>query len=166
MKFHARHRSIRVSHEQRGFTLVELLVVLMIAALAMTLVGTSISRSISGAEMRQAANKVAASLRYTRTRAILSKSEQVFLLDTEARKYTAADREPVVLPEGMNVELNTARSELTSETAGGIRFYPDGGSTGGNVRLEANGRIYRVNVAWLTGEASLERGEAEEEPAW
>jgi general secretion pathway protein H len=40
---------------------------------------------------------------------------------------------------------------------GGIRFYPDGGSTGGNVRLEANGRIYQVNVAWLTGEASLQR---------
>jgi general secretion pathway protein H len=143
----------------RGFTFVELLVVLMIMALAMALVGTSISRSISGAEMRNAAKKVAASLRYTRTRAILSKSEQVFLLDTESRKYTAADREPVELPEGMNVELNTARSELTSETAGGIRFYPDGGSTGGNVRLEANGRIYRVNVAWLTGEASLQRDE-------
>ena len=59
----------------------------------------------------------------------------------------------------MNVELNTARSELTSETAGGIRFFPDGGSTGGNVRLEANGRIYRVNVAWLTGETRLERTE-------
>jgi general secretion pathway protein H len=55
------------------------------------------------------------------------------------------------------VELNTARSELTSETAGGIRFYPDGGSTGGNVRLEANGRVYQVNVAWLTGEASVAR---------
>ena len=165
MKFYAHHRSLRVSHDQRGFTLVEVLVVLVIAALALTLVGTSISRSISGAEMRQAANKVAASLRYTRTRAILTKSEQVFVLDTESGNYTAADREPVTLPEGMNVELNTARSELTSETAGGIRFFPDGGSTGGNVRLEANGRIYRVNVAWLTGEASLERGE-EEESAW
>jgi general secretion pathway protein H len=144
---------------EHGFTLVELMVVLMIAALMLTLVGTSISRSISGAEMRQAANKVAASMRYTRTRAILTKSEQVFLLDTESRKYTAADREPVELPKGMNVELNTARSELTSETAGGIRFFPDGGSTGGNVRLEANGRIYRVNVNWLTGEAALQQVE-------
>ena len=86
-------------------------------------------------------------------------AEQVFLVDTETREYRAADREAVTLPEGMNVELNTARSELTSETAGGIRFFPDGGSTGGNVRLEANGRIYRVNVAWLTGEARLERAE-------
>jgi general secretion pathway protein H len=141
----------------RGFTMVELLVVLVIISLMMALVGTSISRNISGAQMRVAAGKVASSLRYTRTQAILKKSEQVFVIDTDALTFQAADRKPVELPEGMLVELNTARSELTSETAGGIRFYPDGGSTGGNVRLEANGRIYRVNVAWLTGEASIER---------
>jgi len=138
---------------------VELLVVLVIAALVLTLVGTSISRSISGAEMRTAARKLASSLRYTRTHAILSKSEQVFLVDTEARKYTAPDRQPVELPEGMEVLLTTARSELTSESVGGIRFYPDGGSTGGSVKLEANERIYTINVAWLTGEASVQREE-------
>ena len=142
-----------------GFTLVELMVVMVIVALMLALIGTSISRSVSGAEMRTAARKVAASLRYTRTKAILTKSEQVFLLDAETGQYTAADRETASLPEGLQVELNTARSELTSETAGGIRFFPDGGSTGGNVRLEANGRIYRVNVAWLTGEASVQRDE-------
>jgi general secretion pathway protein H len=157
MKLHAQHGPGPASNGQRGFTLVELLVVLVIAALALSLVGTSISRNISGAEMRNAARKVAASLRYTRTQAILTKSEQVFLVDTEKRTYQAADRPIAELPEGMNVELNTARSELTSETTGGIRFYPDGGSTGGNVRLEANGRVYQVNVTWLTGEASLER---------
>ena len=143
----------------RGFTLVELLVVLVIAALVLAMVGTSISRNISGAEMRTAARKVAASLRYTRTQAILTKSEQVFLMDTENKTFQAAEKQAEALPEDMSVELNTARSELTSEHVGGIRFYPDGGSTGGNVRLEANGRIYQVNVAWLTGEASVQREE-------
>lgn len=141
----------------RGFTLVELLVVLVIASLVLTLVGTSISRSIGGAEMRTAGKKLAASLRYTRTRAIITKSEQVFLVDTEGKKYTAAERDPVSLPEDMNVLLTTARSELTSENVGGIRFYPDGGSTGGSVQLEANKQIYTINVAWLTGEATIER---------
>jgi general secretion pathway protein H len=150
---------MKIHRSSGGFTLVELIVVLVIAGLALALVGTSISRNISGAEMRTAARKVAAGLRYTRTRAIISKSEKVFLLDTEELTYKAAERESVELPEGLNIELNTARSELTSETAGGIRFYPDGGSTGGNVRLEANGRVYQVNVAWLTGEASVQREE-------
>jgi general secretion pathway protein H len=143
----------------QGFTLVELLVVLVIASLVLALVGTSISRSVSGAEMRVAARKMTASLRYTRTRAILDKQEQVFLVDTENRKYMAPKRPEVELPEGMKVALTTARSELTAESVGGIRFYPDGGSTGGFVELDANGRVYRINVAWLTGEASLERME-------
>ncbi len=142
-----------------GFTLVELLVVMVIAALVLGLVATSISRNISGAEMRSAAGKLSASLRYTRTRAILDKEEKVFTVDTENRTYQAPQREPVTLPEGMEVALTTARSELTAENVGGIRFYPDGGSTGGFVELDANGRVYRINVAWLTGEASVEKEE-------
>lgn len=140
-----------------GFTLVELVVVLVLASIMLALVGTSISRSVSSAEMRASVRQMAASMRYTRTRAILDRQEQVFVVDIENRTYTAPQREPVELPEGVEVELNTARSELTSETVGGIRFYPDGGSTGGNVRLAANNRVYRINVAWLTGAATLER---------
>ena len=152
-----RNTAIRDRHA--GFTLVELMAVMMIIALVLGLVATSVSRSISGAESRVAARKIVASLRYTRAKAILDKTETVFLVDTEARSYRAPGRPEVTLPEGIEVSLTTARSELTSEAAGGIRFFPDGGSTGGNVRLEANGRVYRVNVNWLTGEAALEQVE-------
>jgi general secretion pathway protein H len=138
-----------------GFTLVELMVVMVIVALVMGLVATSISRSISGAESRTAARKIVASLRYTRTRAILDKRETVFVVDTEARTYSAPGRPTVTLPKGIDVSITTARSELTSESAGGIRFFPDGGSTGGHVDLLVNERLYRVDVAWLTGEATL-----------
>ncbi len=143
--------------QDRGFTLVELMVVLVIIALVMGLVATSMSRSISGAEARSATRQLVASLRYTRTRAIIDKSEQVFQLDTEKRSYQAPGRKLVTLPKGVEVTITTARSEITSEAVSGIRFFPDGGSTGGHIELLVNGREYRVNVAWLTGEASLER---------
>lgn len=139
-----------------GFTLVELLVVMVIMALVLGLVATSLSRSISGAESRVAARKVVAALRYTRTQAILQHSEQLFTVDIQERSYQAPGRKRVDLPEGMDILLTTARSEMTSETIGNIRFFPDGGSTGGRVDLVVNGREYMVNVAWLTGEASLE----------
>ncbi|MFT5140967.1 MAG: general secretion pathway protein H [Lysobacterales bacterium] len=143
------------NHRSSGFTLVELMVVMVIIALIMGLVGTSISRSISGAESRVAARKLTMALRFTRSQAIIKKTETVFMVDSEARTYQAPNRPMIQLPEGMEVILTTARSELTSENSGGIRFFPDGGSTGGHVELYVNGREYRVNVAWLTGEAKL-----------
>ena len=143
----------------RGFTLVELMVVMVIIALVMGLVATSISRSISGAEARATSRKLVASLRYTRARAIIDKQEQVFQVNTEERSYQAPGRDKIELPKGVDVTITTARSEITSEGVSGIRFFPDGGSTGGHIELTVNDRDYRVNVAWLTGEASLERAE-------
>jgi general secretion pathway protein H len=143
----------------RGFTLVEIMVVMVIIALVMGLVATSMSRSISSAEARSASRKLVASLRYTRARAIIDKKEQVFEVDTENRSYQAPGRKLITLPEGVDVTITTARSEVTSESVYGIRFFPDGGSTGGHIELTVNGREFRVNVAWLTGESKLERKE-------
>lgn len=149
---------MRISQSQ-GFTLVELMVVMVIIALIMGLIGTSMSRSVSSAEARAASRKLVASLRYTRTRAIIDKKEQIFLVDTDKRSYQAPGRKRIDLPEGVEVTITTARSEVTSEDVAGIRFFPDGGSTGGHIELTINGREYRVNVAWLTGETKMERTE-------
>ncbi len=143
----------------RGFTLVELMVVMVIIALIMGLVATSMSSSISSAEARAASRKLVASLRYTRARAILDKKEQVLLVDIDNRSYQAPGRKQINLPEGVDMTITTARSELTSESVAGIRFFPDGGSTGGHIELFINGREYRINVAWLTGETRLQRVE-------
>ncbi len=146
----------RLPRTARGFTLVEVVVVMVIIALMLGLVATSLSRSISGAEAREAGRKMVAALRYTRTQAILTKSEQVFTVDLDAKAYEAPGRERVVLPEGVELQLTTAASEVLRDQVGAIRFFPDGGSTGGRVDLNVNGRDYVVHVAWLTGEASLE----------
>jgi general secretion pathway protein H len=143
----------------RGFTLVEVTVVMVIVALVMGLVATSMSRSVSGAEARAAARELVASLRYTRARAILDKSEQVFEVNTDERSYQAPGREQVDLPEGVDITITTALSEISAEGIAGIRFFPDGGSTGGSIELTVNERDYLVTVAWLTGETRLERTE-------
>jgi len=132
---------------------------MVIIALIMGMVGTSMSRSVSSAEARASTRKMVASLRYTRARAIIDKQEQVFKVDTENRSYQAPGRKQISLPEGVDVTITTARSEVTSEAVSGIRFFPDGGSTGGHIELTVNERDYRINIAWLTGETSIERTE-------
>lgn len=133
------------------------MVVMMLVVLLLTVVGVSVSRSVAGAEIRNAAREITAGIRHTRGQAIVKRQQQVFHVDADNRSWKAADREVVTLPKGLDIVLDTARSELTGENAGGIRFYPDGASTGGRITLRANEREWEVTVSWLTGEVSLDR---------
>lgn len=143
--------------KQRGFSLLELLVVVVLIALMMALVGTSISRSVSNAELRSASRGLLAALRYTQTHAIVSHQEQILTIDMENLSYQPPDREAVKFPEGIEVSMVTAQSELLSDQVGGIRFFPDGGSTGGQITVHVKKRQYEINIAWLTGEARMNR---------
>ena len=130
---------------------------MVMVVLMFTVAGVSMSRSLTGAEVRNAARDMTAGLRQTRGMAITQRQQQVFLVDADARTWQTPGRAPVSLPEGLEITLTTARSELTGNNAGGIRFYPDGASTGGRVVLSADGREWHITVGWLTGEISRDR---------
>ncbi|MFU8878623.1 MAG: GspH/FimT family pseudopilin [Wenzhouxiangellaceae bacterium] len=152
------HQASSPDH-QFGFSLIELLVVMVLIVGLMGLVGTSVSRSVGAAELRNEARAVVAGMRHTRGQAIIQRREQVFHVDAKNLTWTAAGRPARELPAGLDITLNTARSELTGENAGGIRFFPDGASTGGSVLLSVEEREWHITVGWLTGEISQERPE-------
>ena len=133
---------------QRGFSLLELLMVIVLIALMMALVGTSISRSVSNAELRSASRGLLAALRYTQTHAIVTHQEQILTIDMENLSYQAPDRKVISFPEGIEVSMVTAESELLSDQVGGIRFFPDGGSTGGQVTVHVNNRHQQCAQPW------------------
>ncbi len=135
----------------------ELLVVLTLVGMMFGLVAFSLARGVSSAEIRNASKEIAASLRYTRSLSIRSREQQTFVVDIENRTWQAGNRNPEPFPREMDITILTARSELTGENAGGIRFFPDGSSTGGRVTLTADEREWQVGVEWLTGE--ITRGE-------
>ncbi len=141
---------------QQGFSLIELIVVLAIAALLFSLVGTSIYRSLDSVKIRQASKDLMTGLRYTRARAVASREAQFLIVDIENRRYQAADRDWQDLPEGMEVSLKTAADDLDL-TSGKVRFYPDGSSTGAIITLQVKQRQWTLRVAWLTGEMTLEQ---------
>ena len=53
------------------------------------------------------------------------------------------------------LRLLTAEEELAGRGAGAIRFFPDGTSTGGRLRISLGERAYEVRVDWITGAVAL-----------
>ena len=136
----------------RGFTLVELLVVLAIAGLMMAVAPPLISSVMPGVELKAAARRTAGALRLTREIAIADGRDAAWVIDIDSKRYRIdGDRRGGSLPAGLEVELVAAEDEMQSDSVGAIRFFPDGSSTGGRVILKRGDGGYQVGVNWLTG---------------
>jgi general secretion pathway protein H len=139
-----------------GFTLLELLVVLAILGFAVALAVPVISRAVPGIELTTTARSVAAALREARGRAIAGNQEVVVTLDLDNRLLrTGSAGNALKLSRNLGISLYTATDEVINAGAGNIRFYPDGTSTGGRVRVFLESRKYDVDVNWITGGVSI-----------
>jgi general secretion pathway protein H len=143
----------RPGRQIAGFTLLELLVVLGIAAVVLG--AMIVARpNASSTRVNVAARAVLGTLRLARAQAIEKNAEIVVSIDPETR--TVRSPQGVWrLPDGVHVTLTYAESERIG-AAGGLRFYPDGQSSGGAISLALNGRTARLAVSWLTGETRIE----------
>lgn len=141
---------------QRGFTLLEIMVVMVIAVLALALIVPNFGGVISSVQLKGAARDLASGLRYARGQALANKTETAFTLDVEQRRYRIGDhKREYSLPSELDLTLFTARSELKGEGVGAITFFPDGTSTGGRITLVSRDRQYIVDVNWLTGRVAI-----------
>jgi len=140
---------------QRGFTLIEMLVVLGVLALVTAMILPMMTGTQSKADVDAAARELVAALRSTRNLAMMHGHSEAFLLDTGSGTFRAGkDGAPQRVSGNVRLALVTATQEQISDKAGGIRFFADGSSTGGGVKL-AKGKVHdQVLVDWLTGRVS------------
>jgi len=141
---------------QRGFSLIELVAVLVLVGIALSLVSLAFTKSLDNAKVQAASRDLVAALRYTRGQAIVKGQQAALDIDLQNNTYQAPGRALVHLPTQMHMTLLTADSEQTSATSGRIRFFADGGSTGGHISVLMGQREWRINVSWLTGQVVRE----------
>lgn len=145
-----------------GFTLLELLAVLLILALVTAFVVPSLGGG-AAVDIKSAALSLAAGLRQTRNQALNDNRPAVLALDVEKREFQLpGERRVRKLPQRVDISLFTARSEQLGENRAGIRFFPDGSSTGGRITLSTGSMRYLVDVDWLTGRVSVIESVVEE----
>jgi general secretion pathway protein H len=143
----------KLKRRNSGFTLIEVVVALTIAALLTAAAVPAVGRALERARTNNGARELVAALKSTRHEARASGVEALFTLDVATRLYRIAgggDR-ALPVPDGSTLTLLTAESERLTQTAGAIRFFPDGSSTGGTITLANRGREQRVEIDWLTG---------------
>lgn len=151
-----------MERRQRGFTLLEVLVALVIGVLLVALTPPLLSGMSGATELRGAARQLAAGLRNARNEAVTRQQEAVLLLDLAGHRFAVSgDPREVALPNSVGLHLYTAQSELLDDEKGSIRFFPDGSSTGGAITVSGPKLTYRINVDWLTGAIAIVEQEAQ-----
>lgn len=144
------------SGNSNGFTLLELMIVLVLGGLLMGVVATSLSE---GPVLRKSSREVATSLRHARAQAVMRQQAVVWKMDIKAKRFWidgTGETEQRDLNSALEAKINTTSSEVDSAGQGGIRFFPDGSSTGGSVDLTYEQQTYKVNVEWVTGRVSIQ----------
>jgi len=148
----------------RGFTLLEIMIVITIIALSYTLLPKLFFSGVSGAELKSDARQVAGGLKLARDNAIYGRKPAFLLLDLGKREFRI-DGEARIhkLHPDVELKLYTAQDDLVSDTLGKIRFFADGSSSGGRVTVGAGARKYLIDIDWLTGRVTIDENKDEKD---
>ena len=164
-------RLFRPGKGSRGFSLFELLVVMVIIGFMAALVAPGIGNSLVNLKLKTVTREVSASLRYARSRAVAERKIYLANFDPEKKKMTISQVEAVKknqggtdadqsdfrskvysFPEGLSLDRAASEGKTQEESVFGIRFFPNGSSSGGTVLL-TNERKHRfeISVDFITG---------------
>ena len=145
--------------DNRGFSLLELTLVLLLLGLSSLIVLPNIERGLKDRQVRGSALALAAVARDLRSRALDHGIPQRLVLRLGENSYMAAPNREFQLPP----DVKFAQVE-GGETADGQRrtflFFPNGSSFGGIIVLSGGGAaLYSVRLEPLTGKVEVSRGE-------
>lgn len=130
-------------HRQRGFTLLELILVMGIVALAAAVVAPNLT-GLDGRNFDAQLRDLVAQLNYARRSAIVSGqvSTMQWADDTISLEFSADD-------------ARTSSYEPIDSLL--VSFYPEGGTTGGRLRLTQDRQQGWISIDAFTGRITLSR---------
>ena len=160
-----------------GFTLLELLVVLLLIGLVAGLAAPRWLAALPGVQLSTAARKTASLLRHAGDRAVSEQTLQqvtvdlaagtlelfrlepdIRLLPAEGPDSSEAPSQPVVLRMPAEIFIQRAENGLGQPEIDRLRiaFFPFGGNTGARVTLgNSQGRQLVVHLDFITGEVTI-----------
>ncbi len=142
---------------QAGFTLLEMLTVLVIVGMATSLVALSVSRRSDRMTISALAVEIASRARATRSMAIETGRDATLSIDLGRRNIASAGRRShLTIPADVDLDVVASFAEQRGGFSA-IRFFPDGASSGGTIRLSQSGSSYEIRINWFTGRVHVGR---------
>jgi general secretion pathway protein H len=147
-----------LDHREAGTTLLEMLAVVVLLSMAAALASAKLGARGGAAEARALLLDASDVLRHTRLVALRTGVEQVVFIDLARRRIDGIGRKTLEVPPELGFAAVAARSERRGDKVLGIKFFPDGTSTGGELKFTSRGKVYELHVNWLTGSAAIADG--------
>ena len=102
-------------------------------------------------EIRATAEQIAAMLRTDRNAAVRERHDVLTQVDVENGTIASGSLGQVLhIPAGVRIEFVQSSREVGGGDDGGIRFQPNGRSSGGVVTIARDDAGYSISVNWLT----------------
>jgi general secretion pathway protein H len=144
-----------------GFTLLEILIVLMIMSLLLTLVPPLFSNALPSLTLKAVANDLSQDMSYLRNIAILKAKKSQVVIDPETGSYSSADKDRgdvKVLPKGIAINASYIGLRKADDKKPVIAFFADGSSSGGVITISQEEQAYSIVIDWITGNITLKEG--------
>jgi prepilin-type N-terminal cleavage/methylation domain-containing protein len=147
-----------VGSDRRGFTFVEIILVLLLIGVSLLLVLPNINKGLQDREVRSSAMGLAAVARDLRRRAVLDGIPQLLVLYPQQNSYLVGRRREVQLPLEVMFASVEGGETIDRDTTK-FYFFPNGSSLGGEIVLgDREGRTaYAVRFEGLTGRVAVAR---------
>lgn len=138
-----------------GFTLLEMIIVLAVLGLIMGLVVTRGPQRSHGLDVRAAVATIVRTLRQARGQAISANRTVTVAVNGAQRLVSVDGTAALALSPGLGLTAGSGIDAVPGPKLTGIRFTPNGSSTGGRIVLADGKRRIVVGVDWLTGRVSV-----------
>jgi len=143
----------RTTDRCAGFTLIEVVAVMLIIALVASLAVTTIPGTGRG-RLKALTLETAALLRRERLGAVMTGRERQVSIDGEKRVLVGDGGGIVAVPRDVVLDI-LGIDALWSGRQAVVRFHPDGASTGAVLKLSREKAEYEIRVNWYTGGVAI-----------
>jgi general secretion pathway protein H len=149
---------LRVGKNNRGFSLLELILVLAVLSISLTIVVPNLGKGLVEREVRTSALGLAALARDLRGRALTDGLPQQLLVSAPQNRYAAPKVREVQLPASLRI-MSIDGGESVERDVRRFYFFPNGSSLGGQIVIaDAEKRFfYSIKLEPLTGRVQVAR---------